>query len=214
MGAQRESRLRSGGGRVLRRRTQYGVYEARRRQRRGGPDVHRGLYGRERRAGHSRGGRPRNAQLPERAGHQILRPQRAHPDARTFGQRRGKGIHEARLRFVRKIRYSRVCPHHHEACAFAEFRGRGGEGGSAPPSLCQGREQIYDDAFFRNRQTRCGGSARRQTRGGRQRFRHQPRGDEGQGARRRLQRRCVRIRARSAARCVRAQIGYGLSSRD
>ena len=55
-----------------------------------------------------------------------------------------------------------------EARAFAEFRGRGGESGRPSPPLCQGCEQIYDDALIRHRQARRRRSARGQARRGRQ----------------------------------------------
>ena len=65
---------------------------------------------------------------------------------------------------------SRVRAHHDEARALSELRGGRGEDGSPPPPLCQGREQIYDDALFRDRQARRRRSARGQARRGRQRL--------------------------------------------
>lgn len=128
MGAQRKGRIRGCGRRVDCGCEEHGVHEACRRQCRRRPHVHRGLHRRQRRARDSRRGRPRYAQLPERAGHPLLCKERAHPHARTRGQRGGKGVHQARVRAFRELRHPRVCAHHDQARPFPELCRGGGEG--------------------------------------------------------------------------------------
>ena len=77
-----------------------------------------------------------------------------------------KEFDEARVRALGEVRHARVRAHDHQARAFAEFRGDGGEARSAPPRLCQGREQIHDDALLRHRQACRRRSARGQARRG------------------------------------------------
>ncbi len=99
--------------------------EARRRERRSRPAVHRRLHRRRRRVRRARSRRPGHVLLAKRARLALLRPRRAHSHARSGRFRGGARLHARRVRAVGALRRPVLHPLDRPRLAH-EDAGRGG----------------------------------------------------------------------------------------